>query len=753
MSRSWAEVSTDVLTHYVPAVLAPDRRYGRIRELITSAGYLDQKLLRVGILAVLDDLRTARRLAPGPAAAGELAALETALSEAAQILQLQPEQLRGQLLARIPRPAAADLAALLDEAAGWRDGTWWRPYGIVHNHGYLASLGPVSGMVDAIAVSDDGSVLLSGSRAGELQAWDLARREQIWSSSAGYAVNAIAFRPGSFEAFVGLDDGIVARWSPGDRRLRRYEELEEYAVAALAVGDEMLVYSGGPEVRGGCTGADGAVWRSSAGQSLVTAVAITGDGKRCVSGARDGSLVLWRLSDGRELRRFPPPVDRVLCLAALPGTGTVVVGGKDKRVIAVDVDTGATRTLGRHRNQVRSAAAFDGRRVVTGSYDGQVLIWEVGSATSRRIGAHNGWCLAVAAPRGGGPVATGSGDGRLRLWDPAGTPPETDRKRHTRSLIVADGIAYGGTNRAVHRIDARTGAPLAPLTGHRGNVEALVATAYGVASGSGDKTIRRWDPALGRPLVLRGHEGGVRALAVTPDGTEIVSVSGDRTWRRWDARTGAAGPVGQGTEQYNSVLVLSPDGQLIVTATIEHTIEVWQRESGRAMAVLSGHTGYVESLIVTPGNDLLVSGSWDRTLRVWDLAGGRPPWTLSCDDWIVDLAADGDLIAAYCANGTVILVDPAARTVRGTLELGGPDYGRLALRAGCLFALRSYELQAWDLTTGVRLATFDADLPLRRLALAGPDTVVVGTELGTLVTMRLERSQNKRQGERAPCHF
>lgn len=744
MSQTWADVPADVLAHYVPAVLAPDGRYARIRELLTTVDYLDQKLLRVGMRELLEDLRTARRIAPNDGAA-QLAPLEVALGEAAQILEQHPEQLRGQLLARIPRPAAADLEVLLEAAAGWRGRAWWRPLGAVHSYGHLAALGPVPGVVDAMAFSDDGSVLLAGDREGGLHAWDVARRERFWSRSVGCAVNAIAFRPDSFEAFLALNDGIVARWSPADSRLRRYQEFEERAASAVAVGPDMLVCSGGPEVRGGRVGGDGIVWRASAGAVPVTAVAVTGDGKRCLSGASDGSLVLRRLADGRELRRLPPPVDRVVCLAALPGGETVVVGGKDKRVVAVDVDTGAARTIGRHRNQVRSAVAFDERRVVTGSYDGQVLMWDVEVATSRRIGAHSGWCLAVATPRGGGTVATGSGDGRLRLWDPVGAPlPPADSKRRTRSLVVVGGIAYGGTDRAVHRTDVRTGTPLPRLTGHRGNVEALVATAHGVASGSADRTIRVWQPGLDRPRVLRGHEAAVRALTVTPSGTEIVSVSQDGTWRRWQAGTGEAGPVVRGADPYNSVLVLSPDGELVVTATVEHVIEVWHRESGRPLAMLAGHAGYVESLVAVPGNRLLVSGSWDRTVRVWDLVAGTAVWTLPCEEWVVDVAATADarLVAAYCANGTVLLVDPVARAVRGTLVLGGEDYGRLALSADdrTLFALRSYEVQAWDITSGARLATFDADLPLRRLAVAGPDTVVVGTELGTLVTMRLERA-------------
>lgn len=741
MTRRWAAVPTDVLAHYVPAVLAPDGRYARIRELVTSVGYLAEKLTRVGVAAVLDDLRTAQRLAATPHAADELAPIEVALTEAEQILRDEPDQLRGQLLARVPRSGAADVSRMLDEASGWRAGTWWRPVGTIHNHGYTAALGPVPGFVDAVAVTDDASLLLAGNRDGELYAWDLRSRELIWQEPTGSSVNAIAFGPGSFEAFVALDDGRVGRWSPAERRLRIEHQTERYPVTSLAVDAGMLVFGAGPVLHAGAIESDGPLWQTDTGQDEITAVAITGDGERYVSGGRDGSLVVWRLSDGRELRRLPATVNRVLCLAAVPGTGTVVVGGKDKRVVTVDVSTGSVHIIGRHSNQVRSLTALDARRIVSGSYDGQVLVWDLTTGTSSRIGRHNGWCLAVAAPRGGGPVAAGSEDGRLRIWNPD-VPLATDLGRPVRKLIVVGGIAYGGTERAILRTDVGTGSVLFGLKGHRRLVEALAETPTGVASGSSDSTIRLWNLEINQSRVLTGHQRGIQALAVTPDGNELVSVSLDGTWRRWDLTTESAGPVVNGRAAYNSVLALSPDGELVITATTDHTIEVWNRRSGQlALPPLTGHTGYVEGLAVTPDGNTLVSGSWDRTIRFWSLDDGEPVQSLSCDQWIVNLkiTADGRLVAAYCADGTVILADPATQTVRSTLDLGGRAHGDLALSSNdrTLFVLHNYELQAWDMDTATRLAGFDADLPLRCLATAGADMVVVGTNIGTLVPIRL----------------
>jgi hypothetical protein len=55
-----------------------------------------------------------------------------------------------------------------------------------------------------------------------------------------------------------------------------------------------------------------------------------------------------------------------------------------------------------------------------------------------------------------------------------------------------------------------------------------------IATGSGDTTVRLWDPDAGRELaVLRGHTGEVTDVAFRPDGAAIASVGADRRTLLW----------------------------------------------------------------------------------------------------------------------------------------------------------------------------------------------------------------------------
>ena len=56
-----------------------------------------------------------------------------------------------------------------------------------------------------------------------------------------------------------------------------------------------------------------------------------------------------------------------------------------------------------------------------------------------------------------------------------------------------------------------------------------------LATASGDKTARLWDPATGECLrTLTGHTGAVWGVAFSPDGRLLATASDDKTARLWD---------------------------------------------------------------------------------------------------------------------------------------------------------------------------------------------------------------------------
>jgi WD40 repeat protein len=153
-----------------------------------------------------------------------------------------------------------------------------------------------------------------------------------------------------------------------------------------------------------------------------------------------------------------------------------------------DLEAGEERDiLCGHTGPVRALAlSGDGKRLVSGSYDRTVKVWDLGSRTE---------AFSLHADSAIDSVAL-SKDGR-RLC--AGT---------------------GGTPAAIKVWDLDACMELLTLDGHRWNVSCLALNDAGTRlySGSFDKSIKVWDLDTGKKMfTLGGHPGKVLSLVVDND--------------------------------------------------------------------------------------------------------------------------------------------------------------------------------------------------------------------------------------------
>ncbi|MBX3438212.1 MAG: WD40 repeat domain-containing protein [Planctomycetaceae bacterium] len=202
------------------------------------------------------------------------------------------------------------------------------------------------------------------------------------------------------------------------------------------------------------------------------------------------------------------PHDRPVNACRIDPQGRFVFGGaEDALVTRYAIADGARSLLaGGHQTWVKTLAfTSDGAYCVSGGCDGKLTWWETDAAEPvqvRSIVAHQGWVRSMAADPGGTLIATGGNDNLVRLWN------------------AADGSLQQ------------------EFAGHSGHVYSVAFHPEGGVLLSGDLqgAVKQWDLASGKEVrcfdaeVLHSynngqgvHYGGVRALAVSPDGKWLAA--------------------------------------------------------------------------------------------------------------------------------------------------------------------------------------------------------------------------------------
>ncbi|MDD1533188.1 hypothetical protein C7U89_07745 [Bradyrhizobium sp. WBOS4] len=120
---------------------------------------------------------------------------------------------------------------------------------------------------------------------------------------------------------------------------------------------------------------------------------------------------------------------------------------------------------------------------------------------------------------------------------------------------------------------------------------------------------------------MAGHGGPIRALAVSPDGEELLSGSFDTSAIHWSLRTESAEQVLRYHADGVNAVALLKDRRMI-TAGADARIAVWTAGRPQPDRVLEGHAAPIVALAVSPDGSLLASASWDRTVRLWSLSDG-----------------------------------------------------------------------------------------------------------------------------------
>jgi WD40 repeat protein len=287
----------------------------------------------------------------------------------------------------------------------------------------IRTLAGHDGWVNGVGVTGDGRRAVSASGDGTLKVWNLETGAEI-RTLAGHAgvVQAVAVTPDGRRAVSASRYQTLKMWDvEAGREMRTLTGRTYDTVAVTPDGQRAVSASWWGKTLRVWDLETGAKMRALVGRAgVAVAVAVTGDGRRAVSGSLYGTLKVWDLETGAEIRTLAGHPGSVNTVAVTGDGQRAVSGSMDHTVKVWDMETGAKIcTLTGHDGWVNGVAVTgDGQRAVSASRDGTLKVWDLETGVEiRTLAGHESWVNGVGVTGDGRWAVSVSHDRTLRVWD------------------------------------------------------------------------------------------------------------------------------------------------------------------------------------------------------------------------------------------------------------------------------------------------------------------------------------------------
>lgn len=643
----------------------------------------------------------------------------------------------------------------------------------------LATLRGHKGLVLAGAFSWDGSLFVTCSQDKTAKVWSVPDGKLVASLDRHEdTVTSAVFSPVGDRVLTTSRDKTTRIWDAATGE-------EQVVYRGHKGGIEIAAFS--PDGSGVVSGdTEGAVWlwqsvdgkplRSLTGhKGMIRAIQFSHDGQTLLTAGDDDTARLWNAQTGTQQQllggkgghrgpvrsaRFGPGSTRVLTTSE-DATAKVWNAEDGKLIVTIPVGT-----------EINSASfSPDGRLIALGDMESASVLDSVTGHRVAWLHGHTAQVTSAIFTPDGERILTGSYDGDLVLWDFRAAqqvlsfPERAERPGTVRFSPDGQRAVTANGNDEAHIWDARSGKLLVSLSGHEGTVKEAVFSPNGesVVTLGKDRTVRLWNGKTGVQLdVCQIFGGDISEAVFAPrgdriallvdkvgpmvlklsscsvvvqlkiegslthrfrlGGAELVSLSriGFRVTRLpngiwWEAKSergsmasATADPAGQvvaAMMDHTKVTVLgldlkkraeildghtgdvvllrfSRDGQRLLEADDHGTARIWAARTGKLLVSLEGHRARLRSADFSPDGRWVATGSNDSTVKLWDSRNGKELVTLRspCPAVGVEFNQAGDRLATQCPWGEVALW-------KLTLEARAPQLLRSAISRDVPFKL------------------------------------------------------------------
>ena len=500
----------------------------------------------------------------------------------------------------------------------------------------------------ALVISPDQQFLFSGGTDGIVRQWNLAdanpAKTEPVKSFAGHtaAVNEISISPNGQLLCSVSEDKTLRIWKTADASPVHSIEHRKVVVSVSVSPDSTRVATG-------CIDGVIRVWDTATGLLLesfdhhvpdtgIRSVRFLPDGQTLVSSGDDKSLISSRTSITRAIAAHAGAIHSMV---PYNGGGQVITVGADGRVLMMNLATGnmdREYTIGDNQPVV-AAVRSDFQRIAVGCESGEVLVWNANDGTKTlSVLKVDAPLTAVNWSPDNRKLAMATANNIIRIFAPTiqGMQPPLELIQHQQfsTTSAVNRLLFAADSRSVWvalaegQIEewAYAGLEQRRQFNHGGPVYGVAVTRDGstIVSGSTDQTVRVWDNMTGQQkFQLNGHVGAVHGLALSPDETFAVSSGADGTLRLWDI---VGGRQLKQLITYDATMysiAVHPQGGLIAAAGADRKVHLLDMISGIEQQTMTGHTDYLHSVTFSPDGSRVMSYGYAGQIKQWNTSDGK----------------------------------------------------------------------------------------------------------------------------------
>ncbi len=391
----------------------------------------------------------------------------------------------------------------------------------------------------------------------------------------------------------------------------------------------------------------------------VEAIAWSHNGKMIATGSTDKTIVLWRSSDGRQIRTFTGSNSGIAYVEFDRQDTSLLSVTYNGKIYIWNLKTGSLKRTIAIPDTDFLCASFspDGKKVAAGTEKFGILIFDTESgkmlqqikATPQDIYMQQNFeyekIISVEYSYDGKYIVGGAGDQTAIVWN-AESGKELAKLKHANSSCTSC------NTRALFTPDNK-----------------FVVCAY-----SDSVQVFDWKS---KKLLLQfsKSDGSFDNLAISPDGRYASAIQFGRA-EVWELNTGKH-ILGTGSyESKNTSANFSPDGKYLVTGNEKRMADIWRISDGKNIATLKGYLNQIDEKILnnsymywaaliyetkfSPDNKYIAIGRTSNNAKLIDFRTGRIHKTLKGHDGMVislNFSNDGKYFATGGVDGKAIIWD------------------------------------------------------------------------------------------------